>query len=101
MAGDSLNGFPSAREGHWPSTMWEFVRAARDGTTQEQKQALDRLVMDYYKPVYRFYERVMPELVGQAGRLAEVHERTQESICAPSLRRRFMAVNEDRIHRSG
>lgn len=43
---------------HWPRTLWDVVRAARDGTGEERKKAWDELFLAYYKPVRRFFERV-------------------------------------------
>ena len=55
----SLPGLPSSPPGaQWPSTIWEAVRDARDGPPCDRKHALDRLTILYYKPVYRFFERV-------------------------------------------
>lgn len=57
---DSLANFPSAAPGqNFPETCWDLVRRCRDGTGEDRRQSLDRLVLLYWKPVYRFYQRAL------------------------------------------
>lgn len=55
-----LKGLPSPPAGKfWPETVWDLVRAARDGAAEEREIARRELLTAYYKPVYRFFGRVL------------------------------------------
>jgi RNA polymerase sigma factor (sigma-70 family) len=55
-----LAGLPSPSDGKpWPATIWELVRAARGGAGADRAKARERLVTLYYKPIYRFFQRVL------------------------------------------
>lgn len=43
----------------WPSTIWELVRRSRHGHPDERRRALDVLFRQYYKPVFRFFQRAL------------------------------------------
>ncbi|MEK7469457.1 MAG: hypothetical protein AAB074_18945 [Planctomycetota bacterium] len=68
-----LAGLPSPSGGKfWPQTAWDLVRRARDASGAEREEARKQLLTSYYKPVYRFFGRVLR--VG-AGRVQDL---TQE-----------------------
>lgn len=55
-----LQGIPSPSGGkHWPETVWDLVRVARDSTGDRREEARQELLTAYYKPVYRFFGRVL------------------------------------------
>ncbi len=55
-----MRQFPSAPHGiGFPETSWDLVRRCRDGAPAEKKLALDRLLVLYWKPVYRFFQRAL------------------------------------------
>lgn len=43
----------------WPSTIWELVRRSREGPSGDRRRALDDLFRQYYKPVFRFFQRAL------------------------------------------
>jgi DNA-directed RNA polymerase specialized sigma24 family protein len=54
-----LGNLPSPPPGeHWPPTLWDVIRRARDGSGEDRKTAWDQLFLAYFKPVRRFFERV-------------------------------------------
>jgi DNA-directed RNA polymerase specialized sigma24 family protein len=55
-----LKGLPSPSGAKfWPETVWDLVRVARDASGQEREIARKQLLTAYYKPVYRFFGRVL------------------------------------------
>ncbi len=73
LGSTNLKGLPSPSAGkYWPATAWELVRKARDAGGREREEARRQLLTLYYKPVHRFFARVLR--VG-ASRLEDV---TQE-----------------------
>lgn len=56
----SLRHLPSDPEGkRWPDTPWTLLLRWKDLGRDDRKGALDRIVGQYYKPVYRFFQRVL------------------------------------------
>ena len=45
------------RQGLFATTHWSLIQAARDGSSAEARQALDRLCRIYWQPVYAFTRR--------------------------------------------
>lgn len=59
-AGDFLGAFPTPSGGQpWPVTVWQVVRRAQAGTDDDRAGAREYLLQIYYKPVHRFFERVL------------------------------------------
>ncbi|MEK7469023.1 MAG: sigma-70 family RNA polymerase sigma factor [Planctomycetota bacterium] len=55
-----LKGFPSpSASKFWPATLWEVVRKARGAAGLDREEARKHLLTLYYKPVYRFFQRVL------------------------------------------
>jgi DNA-directed RNA polymerase specialized sigma24 family protein len=56
----SLRGFPSDPGGRpWPSTPWTLLRGWKALAGEERRRAQDRIARLYYKPVRRFFGRVL------------------------------------------
>lgn len=55
MRDSTLAGLPTP----WPDSPWNLIRKAREGPAAEKKEVVDRLVTLYYKPVYRFFQKVL------------------------------------------
>lgn len=56
----SLPHLPSDPQGkRWPDTPWSLLLRWKDLGAQDRKGALDRILGQYYKPVYRFFQRVL------------------------------------------
>lgn len=59
-ADSSMAHLPSGPAGaHWPDTPWSRLLKWNELNAQDRKAVLDRLVLLYYKPVYRFFQRVL------------------------------------------
>lgn len=50
---------PSSRSSAWPSTVWATIRDVRAASPEGKKAALDELLRLYYRPVHRFFQRVL------------------------------------------
>lgn len=57
-ADSSLRHLPSA-PGPWPSTPWSRLLKWPELPAADRKAALERITTLYYKPVYRFFQRVL------------------------------------------
>lgn len=56
----SLPHLPSDPRGkRWPDTPWSLLLRWKNLGDADRKGALDRIVGQYYKPVYRFFQRVL------------------------------------------
>lgn len=58
-AESSWRELPSARSRRFPDTSWGLVERCRNGTDDDRKAAREQLVLLYWKPVYRFYQRAL------------------------------------------
>jgi len=50
---------PASRTTRWPSTVWATIREIRTASPEGKRAALDELLRLYYKPVHRFFQRVL------------------------------------------
>src|SRR5260221_2327376 len=56
----SLPHLPSDPQGkRWPDTPWSLLLRWKSLGEADRKGALDRILGQYYKPVYRFFQRVL------------------------------------------
>ncbi len=56
----SMRGLPTPAGGNpWPDSPWSLIHKVREGSPQEKQALQDRLFRLYYKPVYRFFQRVL------------------------------------------
>lgn len=56
----SLPQIPSDPQGkRWPDTPWTLLLRWKSLGAADRKGALDRVIGQYYKPVYRFFQRVL------------------------------------------
>lgn len=56
----SLPHLPSDPQGRrWPDTPWSLLLRWKSLGAADRKGALDRILGQYYKPVYRFFQRVL------------------------------------------
>lgn len=55
-----MRGFPTPAGGNpWPDSPWSLIHKVREGSPEEKRALQDRLLLLYYKPVYRFFQRVL------------------------------------------
>ena len=55
-----LDAFPSPAPGqYWPATSWSLLEQARAPEPADARPAMERLMLLYYKPIRRFFERVL------------------------------------------
>lgn len=56
----SLRGLPAPAGGNpWPDSPWSLIRKARAGSAEDKRTLQERLFQLYYKPVYRFFQKVL------------------------------------------
>ena len=55
----SLARVPSGAQRGFPETSWTLVRRCRDAGPDDKRAALERLVVLYWKPIFRFYQRAL------------------------------------------
>lgn len=72
MADSSVPGLPSGPGGRFPDTSWALVERCRAPDPAARRDAEGELLERYWKPVYRFFQRVL----GVKG--AELEDTTQE-----------------------
>lgn len=56
---DATTGVAPRTSGAWPDTPWTLVRSARQAPSADRRAALSTLLALYYRPVQRFFRRVL------------------------------------------